>query len=264
MELLPILAWTAALSALLFSGCWALSLPLRNASIVDVLWGPAFAAVAGVAALLAGGSGSGPSAPLRVLLLVALPTLWGARLGLHIFLRGRGKGEDPRYAAGRAAGGVGWPVRSLGTVFLLQAAILWGVSLPLQTGIAAGGSPGWIGWLGVLVALAGGTMEAVADAQLTRFRRDPQRRGCVLDSGLWRWSRHPNYFGDALFWWGIWLLGGADSGAWWTFASPLLMTLLLRYVSGVTLTERGAIGRTPEYAEYVRRTPAFFPRIPRG
>lgn len=253
-------------SALLVSGgavsAWLVSLPIRNASIVDILWGPAFVAVAW-SGWVAGGGPSG--APL---LLVFLVTLWGLRLGAHLARRNLGKGEDPRYAKWRREGGAFWPLRSLGTVFLLQGAILWTVSLPLQTAMVPGAGRsgpaiGWVAIAGGLTALAGILLEGIADRQLTRFRRDPANATRVLDSGVWGWSRHPNYFGDALTWWGFWLLGGASTGAWWTVVSPVLMTALLRWVSGVSLLERAMAARRPGYAEYVRRTSPFLPRPPR-
>lgn len=255
-ELLPV---TALLVAVTMTATWLASLPLRNTSIVDSVWGLAFAMVALVGALLGGGD------PARRWLLAALTLTWGGRLSWHITRRNAGRGEDPRYARWRKAGGPGWPLRSLGTVFLFQGAILWVVSLPLQAGAALGRgrSPGWVEWAGVLVWAVGFLMEAVADHQLRRFQADPANRGRVLDTGLWRYSRHPNYFGDAVMWWGLWLVGGAGTGAWWTAVGPILMTVLLRWVSGVTLLERELTGRRPAYEEYVRRTPAFVPGRPR-
>jgi steroid 5-alpha reductase family enzyme len=257
VTLAPLLGASALLVAALMVATWAASLPLRNAGIVDSVWGPGFALVA----LLGAGVGGGD--PLRRWLLAAMVTLWGVRLSWHITRRNAGRGEDPRYARWRAEGGPRWPLRSLVTVFLLQGAILWTVSLPLQTGATAGAGIRWLEVLGTGVFLAGFLVEALADRQLTRFRADPANRGRVLDTGLWRYSRHPNYFGDALLWWGLWLVGGAATGAWWTVVAPVIMTVLLRYVSGVTLLERGMEERRPGYADYLRRTSPFLPRPPR-
>jgi len=151
---------------------------------------------------------------------------------------------------------------SLFTVFWLQGVILWIVVLPVLGAIRGGGALGVWDALGVLVFSVGFTMEAVADAQLRRFRADPANRGQVLDTGLWRYSRHPNYFGDALLWWGIYLLA-VGGGAPWTVVGPVLMTFLLRKVSGVTLLEQDIGDRRPGYAEYVRRTSPFVPLPPR-
>ena len=243
------LAWMVA--------AWVASLPLRDASIADVFWGPAFALVALVAATLS------PPSP-RATLLVALAAIWGLRLGVHLGVRWRRKGEeDRRYRAMRANWGDRFPLVSLGTVFLLQGALVWIVSLPLQVGAALGGARplGWLDAIGFLLFATGVAFEAVADAQLARFLADPESRGRVMDRGLWRWSRHPNYFGDAVAWWGLGLVG-ASTGAWWVLVGPALMNFLLLRVSGVTLLERDIGGRRPGYAEYVRRTSAFLPLPP--
>jgi len=232
---------------------WLCSLPLRNASIVDAFWGSAFVLAAWTAALAAGGDG-----PRRALAL-ALVTGWGLRLSWHLLLRNAGHGEDPRYAAMRRGHGARYWWVSLFTVFLLQAALAWFISLPVQAAVTAPATP-----LGVLDAAAvavwaiGLAFEAVGDWQLARFRRDPASRGKVLDTGLWRYTRHPNYFGDACAWWGLGLLGVA-AGAPWTLASPALMTFLLVRVSGVTLLEREIADRRPGYRAYVERTSAFLP-----
>jgi len=244
--------------ALLFSATWLVSLPLRNASIADVVWGPGFGVVAwGAWVVATGGRGEG----IR-LLLPLLTTVWGLRLALHIAGRNRGKGEDPRYAKWRREGGRLWPLRSLFTVFLLQAAILWVVSLPLQAGALADSSPGWA-MAGVLLFGTGFLLEVAADRQLARFKANPANRGRVLDTGVWRYSRHPNYFGDAVVWWGLWAIGGAGTGAWWTVVGPILMTFLLRFVSGVALLERSLIDRRPGYRAYMCRTSPFIPWPPR-
>ncbi len=236
---------------------WAVSVRLRDVSIVDVFWGPGFAAVAWTALAVAGASPRG-------LLAAGLTTLWGLRLGVHLGLRKRGHGEDRRYAALRAARGPRFVAESLASVFLLQAALLWIVSLPLQAAAAHGaGAPlGGLDAAGALLALAGVAVEAIADAQLARFLARPGSRGQVMQEGLWRWSRHPNYFGDFVVWWGLGLLGLA-AGAPWTLAGPVVMTVLLLRVSGVTLLERTIGERRPGYAEYAARTSAFFPRPPR-
>jgi steroid 5-alpha reductase family enzyme len=252
-----VLATAAAAVVLYMTAVWLLSLRLRDASIADVFWGPGFALVAILSASI-----SEPSP--RGVLLATLTSLWGLRLALHIGARWRKKAEeDRRYQAMRATWGDRFPLASLFTVFLVQGALLWGVSLPLQAGAALGASRplGLQDAAGVLLFVVGLGFEAVGDAQLARFLRDPSSRGRVMETGLWRYTRHPNYFGDALLWWGIGLIGAA-TGAWWCLAGPALMTFLLVRVSGVSLLEKDIAGRRPDYVAYVRRTSAFLPRPP--
>src|SRR5512147_3288325 len=164
----------------------------------------------------------------------------------------------------REARGPRFAAESLVTVFLLQAALMWAISLPLQAAAALGaGKPlGLLDAAGALVVLTGVAVEAAADAQLARFLARPDSRGLVMQRGLWRWSRHPNYFGDFVVWWGLGFLGVA-AGATWTLAGPALMSVLLLRVSGVTLLEKTISTRRPGYAEYAARTSAFFPWSPR-
>jgi steroid 5-alpha reductase family enzyme len=236
---------------------WVLSVRLRDASIVDICWGPGFVLLAWLYAALF------DAFTPRPVLVGVLVTLWGVRLAVHIFRRHRG--EDPRYAAMRAARGPAFWWRSLLVVFWLQAVILWFVALPLLVTAAAPGPPAVTitDVLGVVLFATGFAFEAIGDAQLARFRSDVSNRGTVLDTGLWRYTRHPNYFGDALLWWGVYLIALSAPGGWITIASPLVMTLLLLRVSGVTLLERGLSASKPGYAEYVARTSAFVPWMPR-
>jgi steroid 5-alpha reductase family enzyme len=197
-------------------------------------------------------------------LLVVLTSVWGLRLALHIGTRWRKKKEeDRRYQAMRANWGDRFPVVSLFSVFLLQGALLWAVSLPVQAGAAFGAERplGLLDLAGVVVFAVGLAFEAVGDAQLSRFLSDPASRGRVMESGLWRYTRHPNYFGDALVWWGLGLVGAA-SGAWWCLVGPALMTFLLVRVSGVSLLEKDIAGRRPDYVAYIRRTSPFLPLPP--
>jgi steroid 5-alpha reductase family enzyme len=252
-----VLATSAAAVALYMTAVWLLSLRLRDASIADVFWGPGFALVALVSAAI-----SAPSA--RGALLAALASVWGLRLALHIGARWRRKGEeDRRYQAMRAGWGRRFPLASLFTVFLLQGALLWVVSLPLQAGAALGASRplGPLDLAGMLLFAIGLGFDALGDAQLARFLADPASRGRVMETGLWRYTRHPNYFGDALLWWGLGLIGVA-TGAWWCLAGPALITFLLVRVSGVSLLEKDIAGRRPDYVAYVKRTSAFLPWPP--
>jgi steroid 5-alpha reductase family enzyme len=250
------LAGLTAVSAA-FTLLWVLSVRLRDASIADPFWGPGF--------LLVGGTylGAHDGFTARGLLAVALVGIWAARLGLHLLRRNRALGEDPRYAAMRERHGERFAWVSLATVFWLQAVLLWIVSFPVLAAVVGAAPLGAWDLVGALVVVAGLLTEAVADAQLTRFRADPTHHGRVLDRGLWRYSRHPNYFGNALLWWGLWLLAVPAGGAW-TAVGPALMTFLLVKVSGVALLERSLVDRRPGYADYVRRTPAFVPWFPRS
>jgi len=255
-----LIALSAILLALFFLAGWLHSLARRDVSGVDVQWGLAFVLIAAVGALAGGG------APARRALLLALVAVWGVRLALHIHRRARGRGEDPRYAAMRARHGERFGRASLGTVFGLQAALALFIGLPLLVAAAAPEPRALGGWdlAGAAAWAVGFLFEAVGDAQLARFRADPAQRGRVLDRGLWRYTRHPNYFGDATLWWGYYFVACATPWGWATAASPLLMTFLLRRVSGVPLLERGLVATRAGYAEYVARTSAFFPWFPRA
>jgi steroid 5-alpha reductase family enzyme len=235
---------------------WALSLPLRDASIADLAWGWLVAGPALVAAALL------PTGP-RALPVLALALAWALRLSLYIAWRHRGQPEDRRYQAMRARNDPHFAWKSLYLVFGLQAVLAWIVAAPLFAALASRGPLGALDAAGLALALFGLAFEAVADAQLARFKADPAHRGRVMDRGLWRYSRHPNYFGEACFWWGLGLVAVA-AGAWWALASPLLLTALLLKVSGVPLLEDDLNARRPGYREYVRRTPAFFPWRPRA
>lgn len=257
--MLALVAWNAAVVAALFVALWAASVWKRDASIVDPFWGLGFVAVAWSTWWQA------ERPPGIALAIVVLTTVWGLRLSLFLFWRNRGHGEDYRYREMREYHGERFKWVSLGTVFGLQAIILWFVSFPVQWGIAARVetvASRWLELAGVLVWSIGLFFEAVGDWQLARFKRSPDQAGKVLDTGLWRYTRHPNYFGDCCVWWGFYLLA-CGGGAWLTIASPLVMTLLLLKVSGVALLEKSIGNRRPEYAAYVARTNAFFPGPPR-
>jgi steroid 5-alpha reductase family enzyme len=198
---------------------------------------------------------------VRGWLVLALTAVWALRLSLHITIRNHGASEDRRYQAIRRNNQPGFAWKSLYIVFGLQALLAWIIAMPLA---AAMSSPGPLGWLDAIAAaawLVGMVFEVVGDAQLARFRADPGNRGEVLDRGLWRWTRHPNYFGECLLWWGFFGFALA-AGAWWTVFSPILMTFLLLRVSGVTLLEQDIGERRPAYADYIRRTSAFVPWPP--
>jgi len=242
--------------ALFMLATWALSLRLGDVSIVDVAWGIGFVIVAAIA--FATGDGD---AGRRTLMLV-LTTAWGLRLAASIGRRKlRHRGEDPRYTEMRDRHGPRFVVVSLFTVFLFQGLLVWIVSQAQQGASAQDGGLGLLDWVGVAVWAFGFAFEAVGDEQLARFKRDSGNRGAIMDRGLWRYSRHPNYFGEACVWFGFGLIALA-AGAWWGLIGPLVMTLLLTKVSGKDHLERSMRTR-PGYAEYVERTSGFVPLPPR-
>jgi steroid 5-alpha reductase family enzyme len=238
---------------------WVISLAKKDASIIDIFWSLGFVMLAWLYLILAAGGTP------RTSLVVALVTLWGVRLSAYILWRNWGKGEDYRYQEMRARNPKTFPWRSLVTVFWLQGALLWVISMPLLRAEVSQ-SPEtltWLDGLGGLVFAIGFFFEAVGDWQLARFKKDPANQGRVLDRGLWRYTRHPNYFGDSMVWWGLFLIAAATPGSLWTVYSPLLMTFLLMRVSGVALLEQRLRDVKPAYRDYVERTNAFFPWIPR-
>ena len=247
----------AAALLLYMTAAFGLAVARRDNSIADIAWGGGFVLVALIAAAL------GVGALARPALLTALVVVWAARLAIHVLLRNRGRGEDPRYAAWRREWGRFWVVRSYFQVFVLQGAILLVVAAGIiLINTRSGRGLGVLDLIGAAVVLAGLVVEAVADAQLARFTGDPANRGRVMDRGLWRYSRHPNYFGEAVVWWGVWLIALSVPGGWWAVVSPLAITFLLLKVSGVPLLERLMEGR-PGWAEYKTRTSIFIPLPPR-
>jgi steroid 5-alpha reductase family enzyme len=229
-------------------------------AVVDVAWGLGFVAIAATAFVASAGFGDG----LRRWLALGLTAIWGLRLASHILGRSRGKGEDPRYAAmlERADGS---PVRfALLHIYLPQGLIMWFVSLPVQIAMFVQGGIGWVLWLGVVVWVVGFVFESVGDLQLTRFRNDESTRGTVLDTGLWRYTRHPNYFGDAAVWTGLFLLAASAWPGVLTILSPAVLVWNLYSGTGKKLLEKDIGARRPGYADYVRRTSGFFPWPPKA
>lgn len=247
-----------AVAVYLFLG-WLWSLRRRDASVVDILWGPGFALIAAAGVVYGAGVRS------RKWLVLILVTLWAARLALHIARRNLGHGEDYRYRAMRERHGVRFAWVSLVTVFALQGALMLFIGQPLLLATAVPG-PELGGWdlAGIAVFIAGFLFEAIGDEQLRRFKADRANAGKVMDRGLWRYTRHPNYFGDALLWWGFYLVAFAVPGGAWTISGPLLMTFFLLKVSGVALLEKGLVRSKPQYAAYIARTSAFLPWFPRS
>lgn len=231
---------------------WLLSLVKKDVSFVDSLWSLFF--------LLAAAVFAAHTQPFsaRGLLVLVLVAVWALRLSVYITARNWGQPEDYRYQAIRAANEPGFAFKALYIVFGLQGVLAWIIAVPLLPAIASTAPLGLLDFIAVALWLVGFVFEAVGDYQLARFKRQPENKGRVMDSGLWRYTRHPNYFGDFCIWWGFFLFAAA-AGAWWTIFSPLLMSFLLLRVSGVAMLEKTIENRRPAYADYIRRTNAFFP-----
>lgn len=250
---------TAVLAAnSLMTVFWLVSLAIHDAGIADIAWGLAFIAIAWAAYL--SGDGQTP-----MLVAAGLTTAWALRLAIHIGRRNLGHEEDRRYTKMREQRGGSFWFWSLFGVFLLQGVLALMVSTPLQS--LAAQSPdsiGWLSWIGVAAFAVGLAFEAIGDAQLTAFKKDPSSKGQVMDRGLWKYTRHPNYFGDATVWWALWVFAVGSGAAWWTAIGPVIMTFFLLRVSGVAMLESDMSSRRPGYKEYMRRTSAFIPWPPRS
>ena len=252
------MGWNLAAVVFMMVVGWVVSLLNRNVTIVDSLWGLGFVVIAWLTYFMSDGFWG------RKLLLAILVTLWGLRLSAYLSWRNWGKGEDPRYGGWREkSGGRFWLV-SLFKVFILQAVFLWVIALSLQFGLLAK-TPATLTWLdgvGMFVWIAGFIFESVADWQLARFKSDPANKGRVMDRGLWAFSRHPNYFGEFLVWWGIFLITLSTPDSWWTIISPVIITAVLFKMTGIPLTEKALVENRPGYSDYIKRTSAFFPWRP--
>ncbi len=250
---------TLATNAILVAGSmlflWSISLIRRDVSIVDIFWGTGFVLISWCTWL---------RLPVddRSLVLPALTTGWGLRLSLHLLMRNWGKPEDSRYSEMRKKHGDRFPLVSLLTVFVLQGVVMWVVALPIQ-GIrspSSWSSPVMVS--GITVWLIGFLFEAIGDWQLVKFKQIPANRGRVLETGLWKYTRHPNYFGDCCVWWGLFLVAFAQQSPIWTVVGPIVMSITLLRFSGVSLLEKTLVKAKPEYVDYVRRTSAFIPLPP--
>jgi steroid 5-alpha reductase family enzyme len=237
---------------------FAVSLRVGRYNVVDAIWGLGFALIAVVAFAMSADHGTS----LRRIALLAATVVWGVRLAGYVGWRSRGAGEDPRYAQMLAKAPGSSRAYALRKVFLLQAALIWLISIPVQAGMFERGGPAALAYVGLASWLCGLAFESVGDWQLASFKSDPANRGKVMDRGLWRYTRHPNYFGDACVWWGLFLI---SCGTWLglaTIFSPVLMTFLLAAGSGKPVAEERMSSR-PGYAEYVGRTSGFVPLPPR-
>lgn len=248
-------SWSGAALLLVAVVCWVISLLRNDVSIVDSLWSLMFLLVALVYSSVAGLTGP------REALILLLVAVWALRLSVYITWRNHGQPEDYRYQEIRSNNEPGFRFKSLYIVFVLQGLLAWIISLPLAAAISGQSAFGLLDYAAVALFIVGFVFEALGDLQLSRFRRNPENVGKVLDQGLWRYTRHPNYFGNFTIWWGFYLFA-LSAGAWWTIVSPLLMTFLLLRVSGVALLEKDIGSRRPQYQQYIRRTNAFFPGLP--
>jgi steroid 5-alpha reductase family enzyme len=231
---------------------WFFSVAKRDVSFVDSLWSLFFLLAAGVFA-----AGAQPLSQ-RGLLVTILVAAWALRLSIHITVRNWGEAEDYRYRTIRKNNEPGFAFKSLYIVFGLQGLLAWLIALPLLPAITGSGDLGPLDAVALLLWIVGFVFEAGGDYQLARFKGDSTNKGRVLDTGLWRLTRHPNYFGDFCVWWAFYLFA-VSAGGWWSVASPLLMSVLLLKVSGVAMLEKTIVERRPEYADYILRTNAFFP-----
>ncbi|NMO01958.1 DUF1295 domain-containing protein [Gordonia sp. TBRC 11910] len=228
-------------------------------NVVDVAWGVGLAAVAVVAPVVGGGD------PARSTALALIVVVWGLRLSWHMWRKSAGAGEDPRYVEMLERRGGNRVVTVITRIFLTQAIAQWVISLPVQVSAVGGpvrGAGWWLIVVGVVLAVVGVVFEAVGDAQLRRFKADAANRGKIMDRGLWSWTRHPNYFGDACVWWGVYVVAAAQWPGVLTIVSPVAMTYFLVYATGARLLERH-MARRPGYADYRRRTSFFVPWPPK-
>lgn len=248
----------SALAALVYmTAVFIIAVLKRDNSVVDIAWGLGFIGVALLTFFLDRGF------TFRHILVTVLVVIWGTRLAVHIFIRNKGKGEDFRYAQWRREWGKWFLLRSFFQIFMLQGLLLLVIVYPvmlinssLETGISFPDAFGLALWL------IGFFFEAVGDFQLAAFKRNPQNKGKIMKSGLWRYTRHPNYFGETAIWWGVFLIALSVKAGWTAVISPLLITFLLLRVSGVTMLEKKYEGNK-EFEEYAKKTNAFFPWFPK-
>ncbi|HEY5106779.1 MAG TPA: DUF1295 domain-containing protein [Caulobacteraceae bacterium] len=254
----------AAISAACFAALWLVSLVMRDVTVVDSWWPFGMVMLAGASFVE-----TGARTPHKLVLL-GLCVAWGVRLGVHLLLRWRREGPDRRYIAmiedAKQRRGWGFALSSLLLVFALQAPLQFIVALPVQLGQAPSDRAplGPLGFAGAALAVLGLVFETVGDRQLTRFKADAANKGLVMDKGLWRYTRHPNYFGDACLWWGLFLIAAETPYGLWSAPGPILITLLLTRFSGVPTVESRLRAHRPGYEDYVRRTSAFAPWFPKG
>jgi len=253
MGILELYGIAALVVLALGTALWAISVPLRDASIIDMFWGPLFVLVAWVLLPSSGGL------YIKSYLITLLVTLWGLRLAFHLIARNLGQGEDKRYRQWRERGGDGWWLKTYYRIYLLQGTIALVVATPLIAAFYQPHTLNIVNFAGVGVWALGFVYERVADVQLSQFKADPDTRGKVMNAGLWGLSRHPNYFGDAVQWWGLGLVAVTPE-TWRALLGPAAMTAVFLGLSNDVL-ERGMRKRHPKYADYIADTPKFLPRL---
>lgn len=259
MDFLTISGLNLAAVAAMMIIAWIISLAVNKVTFVDSLWGLGFVLIAWLTFFQAEGY------LLRRMLLAGLTTAWGLRLCLHLSWRNWGHGEDSRYSSWREKTGGRFWLFSLAKVFLPQALFLWAISFSVQFGQLSP-TPDRLtvfDILGTALWALGFFFESIADYQLAKFKADPSNKGKVMDRGLWAYSRHPNYFGEFLIWWGLFVITLSTPNGWWTIGSPVIITLVLLKITGITLMEKSITDSRPGYREYIRRTNAFFPWFPK-
>jgi steroid 5-alpha reductase family enzyme len=253
------LALTFGVSVALFVASWVLAEIVGRYNVVDIVWGSSFIVTAVTSLQWSAGHGVPDWRRILVLVLVAG---WGARLSVYIGSRSIGKGEDPRYVA-MLGDGPHRSLRALGMIFVLQAVVAWFISLPVQAAMYIRSGWSWLAFVGIAVWAVGVFFETVGDAQMGAFRHDPANKGQVMDHGLWRYTRHPNYFGDATVWAGLYLIAAEHWVGALTVASPVLMGWFLSFKTGKPLLEKQMARTKPGYADYMQRTSGFFPLPPK-
>lgn len=249
--------FAAAVTVAVFMVCvFVLAQAVRDNSIVDIAYGVAF-----IAAVAASGTVAWTGHPRQVL-VTAMVGVWGLRLAVHLYLRKRGREEDFRYRKWREQWGRWFTLRSFFQIYVLQGAVVLIVASPALRVLASpGGGLGARDWIGLGLWSLGFFFEAVGDLQLLLFKRDPANRGRIITTGLWRYTRHPNYFGECTLWWGVFLVGLTSADAWWTVVSPVTINYLLLFVSGIPMLEKKYEG-DPAFEEYRRRTSPLIPWFP--
>lgn len=258
-DILPLLGANFAIVMAAMLAFWLISIPLKDVSFVDSCWAAGLALMAVSSFMLGGG------AEPRKLLIVSLAVVWGLRLAGYLFWRWRRDGPDKRYVAMIAKAKGNPHLMTLTHVFLLQGVLLWVVSLPVQLGQVSPepAALGPLAWIGAASAVVGILFESIGDFQLARFKANPANHGKVMDRGLWRYTRHPNYFGDLCVWWGLWLIAAETKPGLYAIVGPAVLTWLLIQFSGAALLERRLKRSKPEYEDYIRRTSAFIPLPPK-
>ncbi len=261
-EYAQLLLQNLALSGVLFVLLWLINLRTRDPSFIDSWWALGMVVIAWATFLFVGHTGA------HATLLTILCTIWGLRLGVYLLWRWRKHGPDKRYvtmmAAAQKERGWGYATASLLLVFALQWPLQFVVSLPVQLGQMGGVEPlGPVAGLGAALAVFGIAFESIGDFQLAAYKANPANAGKVLQSGLWRYTRHPNYFGDACVWWGLWVVAVDAGVGLWSMPGPILITVLLTRWSGVPTVEGNMRRKRPEYEAYVQRTSSFIPMPPR-